>query len=161
MDGATSWPLAIRANRITTLPRLPSPPSPTARWLKNQLQPVLTRAGGMQDAQTSVAGSERPPTGAVIHLVPLSGMLSSRSDTCWDLKNNSWVYLGGLFSKQRIIRSLGRDAGLIKMEKPRRCPQSAGCVDEIPSAGRSRKISQGWAGSYFLGITNPTLLKQH
>lgn len=43
------------------LPREPSLPSPTAHCLKNQLQPVLARAGGMQDAQTSAAGSERPP----------------------------------------------------------------------------------------------------
>lgn len=160
-QGTTSWALVIRANGITALPRLPSPPSPTARLLKNQLQPVLTRAGGLQDAQTSAAGLERHPPQAVIHLLPLSGVLSSRPGTCWDLKNNSWAYHGGLFSKQSIVHSLGRDADLIKMEKPVRCPQSAGCIDEILSAGRSRKTSQGWTGGYFLGIANLALLKQH
>lgn len=85
---------------------------------------------------------ETPPQ-AVIYLLLLSGVLSSRPGTCWDLKNNSRAYHGGLFSKQSIVRSLGRDTDLIKMEKPVRCPQSAGCIDEILSAGRSRKTSQG------------------
>lgn len=36
-----------------------SPPaSPAVPWLKNQLQPLLARAGSLQDAQTSAAGSE-------------------------------------------------------------------------------------------------------
>lgn len=50
-QGTTSWALVIRANGIMALPRLPSPPSPTARVLKNQLQPVLTRAGRGDDCR--------------------------------------------------------------------------------------------------------------
>lgn len=66
---------------------------------------MLTRAGRLQDVQTSAAGSETPPKRAVIHLLPLCGMLSSRPGSRWDLKNNSWAYLAGLFSKQRIVHS--------------------------------------------------------
>jgi len=124
---------------------------------------VVTREGGLQDAQTTAADSETPPH----HHVGCDPPPPSQQDALqktghhWDLKNSSWASLGGLFSKQRTVHSLGRDTDVIKTENPGRCLQSAGCIDEIASAGRSRKTSQGQAGGYFLGIANLALLKQH